>query len=68
MSGIESGILLLVSFKIRGEMFLREEVELPSINKLYKVAIPQGIELTSSIKGYTVGEKMIIILGFILQF
>jgi hypothetical protein len=27
-------------------MFLREEVELPSINKLYKVAIPQGIELT----------------------
>jgi len=57
LSGIESGILLLVSFKIRGEMFLREEVELPSINKLYKVAISQGIELTSSIKGYNVREK-----------
>ena len=27
------------------------------INKLYKVAILQGIELTSSIKGYTVREK-----------
>jgi hypothetical protein len=41
-------------------MFLREEVELPSINKLYKVAISQGIELTSSIKGYTVGEKRLL--------
>ena len=41
-------------------MFLREEVELPSIYKLYKVAISQGIVFTSSIKGYTIGENRLL--------